>query len=119
MKKQQIITGLHIIGNINSRSPLLTQMNQVKLAISNTIKKYKLHELGSYYHEFDSGGFTGVISLSESHICIHTWPELDYVTLDVYICDYSKKNNQICEEVFKDIVSLFEPIEIRKQSIQR
>jgi S-adenosylmethionine decarboxylase len=38
-------------------------------------------------HEFGEGaGVTGVAVLAESHISIHTWPELSYVALDVFMC---------------------------------
>ncbi|MDC7694435.1 S-adenosylmethionine decarboxylase [Asticcacaulis sp. DXS10W] len=42
-------------------------------------------------HGFGEGaGITGVAILAESHISIHTWPELDYIALDVFMwgaCD--------------------------------
>ena len=37
-------------------------------------------------HRFDGGGITGFILLAESHIALHTYPELGYVALDVFSC---------------------------------
>lgn len=46
-----------------------------------------VHVLDVKLHAFgDEGGVTGVALLSESHISIHTWPELDYIALDVFVC---------------------------------
>lgn len=43
--------------------------------------------LGVHLHSFgDAAGVTGVATLAESHISIHTWPEIDYVALDVFVC---------------------------------
>ena len=38
-------------------------------------------------HEFGEGcGITGAAILAESHITIHTWPEINYAALDVFMC---------------------------------
>jgi S-adenosylmethionine decarboxylase len=37
-------------------------------------------------HKFSPQGVTGVAVISESHISIHTWPELGYAALDVFVC---------------------------------
>ena len=39
------------------------------------------------WHHFGSGfGYTGVVILAESHISVHTWPELGYAGIDVFMC---------------------------------
>ena len=43
--------------------------------------------LGSHFHSFDGGnGVTGVAILAESHISIHTWPEVQYAAVDIFMC---------------------------------
>ncbi len=43
--------------------------------------------IGAKFHRFgDKGGVTGVVLLAESHISIHTWPELDYAAIDIFMC---------------------------------
>ena len=38
-------------------------------------------------HTFSpNGGISGVAVLKESHISIHTWPELDYAAVDIFVC---------------------------------
>lgn len=39
-----------------------------------------------YFHEFSPHGLTGVLVIAESHISIHTWPELGYCAVDVFSC---------------------------------
>ena len=40
-----------------------------------------------HLHEFGgAGGVSGVAVLAESHISIHTWPELNYAAFDVFMC---------------------------------
>ena len=31
-------------------------------------------------------GISGVAVLMESHIAIHTWPELEYAAVDIFVC---------------------------------
>ena len=43
--------------------------------------------LHSHTHHFSpNGGVSGVVVLAESHISIHTWPEREFVALDVFVC---------------------------------
>lgn len=38
------------------------------------------------FHQFSPQGVSGVVVISESHLAIHTWPELRYASIDVYTC---------------------------------
>lgn len=42
--------------------------------------------LGSSFHRFEPHGVSGVIIISESHLAIHTWPELGYAAVDIFTC---------------------------------
>ena len=37
-------------------------------------------------HKFDPNGVTAIALLAESHISIHTWPELHMAVCDVFTC---------------------------------
>jgi S-adenosylmethionine decarboxylase len=43
-------------------------------------------QLGETFHKFSPQGVTGVVSIAESHLCIHTWPEYRYAAVDVFTC---------------------------------
>jgi len=38
------------------------------------------------FHKFSPQGVSGVVVISESHLAIHTWPELNYAAVDVFTC---------------------------------
>ena len=38
------------------------------------------------FHKFSPQGVSGVVIISESHLTIHTWPELGYATVDIFTC---------------------------------
>lgn len=54
----------------------------------------KLHILQTSFHKFKPFGLTILKLLSESHISIHTFPEKNSATIDIYSCrdDFSEKN---------------------------
>lgn len=58
--------------------------------------------LKSSFHCFGEGqGVTGVVMLAESHISIHTWPEISFAALDVFMCgecDGKKAVDHLIEE---------------------
>lgn len=38
------------------------------------------------FHKFSPQGVSGVIIISESHLTIHTWPEVGYAAVDIFTC---------------------------------
>jgi S-adenosylmethionine decarboxylase len=42
--------------------------------------------LETTFHRFSPQGISGVVVISESHLAIHTWPELGYAAVDVFTC---------------------------------
>jgi len=120
-RNKKLITGLHILGEVYTKEiERLNSLESTKKYISRIVKEFGLHELGSFYYKFPRGnGFTGLISLVESHIAIHTWPELCYLTLDVYLCDYSRDNSATCKKTFEKIVHFFKPTKVIKRMIMR
>lgn len=84
---------------------LLTSLDQFLIFSKELIEEHDLKIVGISSHEFDTAGFTAAICLMESHICIHTWPENNQLTLDIYLCNYLKDNSSkvlIIGQAFKD-----------------
>jgi S-adenosylmethionine decarboxylase len=46
----------------------------------------RLTVLETAIHRFEPQGVTGLLLLSESHISVHTWPELGYAAVDLFSC---------------------------------
>jgi S-adenosylmethionine decarboxylase len=37
-----------------------------------------------FFHQFSPAGVSGVILIAESHFSVHTWPEKNFVAVDIY-----------------------------------
>ena len=44
------------------------------------------HVVQTCFHMFSPHGVSGVVIISESHLAIHTWPELGYAAVDLFTC---------------------------------
>jgi S-adenosylmethionine decarboxylase len=53
----------------------------------------------------DPGGWTGVVTIAESHISVHTFPRRGFVSADVYTCKNGMDTDRILA-FFKDIFDL-------------
>lgn len=53
------------------------------------------------FHKFSPQGVSGVVVISESHLAIHTWPELGYAAVDVFTCGESVDPWRSCDYLKK------------------
>jgi len=64
----------------------LNSPDVVEQALREATEACKANLLDLKVHTFSPQGVTGVAVVSESHILIHTWPELNYAAVDVFTC---------------------------------
>ena len=56
-------------------------------------------------HSFKPQGVTGLALLAESHISIHTWPEIGYAAIDVFTCGEHTMPEKACKVFFEDFLA--------------
>ena len=74
------------------------------------------------FHAFSpagDGGHTGVLLLAESHLAVHTWPELRAVTLDVFVCNVASDNTHKAQTLLDALVTRFAAARIHRQRLER
>ncbi|MBA4056440.1 MAG: S-adenosylmethionine decarboxylase [Marivirga sp.] len=112
--------GLHIVANFGVRDlGKLSDYRSFKDFIEIQIRHFGLKKVGEVYHNFSNGGYTGVICLTESHLSIHTWPEQNYLTFDVFLSNYLKDNRQTTKALYKAVWDFFEADILFEQIIDR
>ena len=118
--KEAQCSGLHIVANFNVADSLrLTEHNSFKNFIDLLITEFGLSKVGEVYHSFDNGGFTGVVCLTESHLSIHTWPEINYLTFDVFLSNYLKDNRATTRAIYSAVKDYFQATVTFEQIITR
>jgi len=115
--------GLHLIADLQDcrGGTPLDDADALRALCLDAIGRAGLRAVGSLFHPFvgEDGqpqGVTGVVLLVESHLAVHTWPELRGVTADVYVCNVGADNSARAEEVMAQLVTAFGP---RAAAIQR
>lgn len=105
--------GLHLIGDLydcRCDSRLMLDDQYLSAFCRQQVAKAGLTALGDLFHRFgEDGGVTGMVVLAESHLSLHTWPESGYVTLDVYVCNYTTDNRAKAQQLFDDLLQAFDP----------
>jgi S-adenosylmethionine decarboxylase len=77
----------HIIADITSEDPFLfDDVTLILETLTVAAKEANATIMKTAYHQFAPHGVTAFLLLSESHISIHTWPELNKAALDIYTC---------------------------------
>jgi S-adenosylmethionine decarboxylase len=75
-------------------------------------------------HEFPAvggikSGVTATVLLAESHLCIHTWPEIQAVTLDVYVCNFGGDHSAKAHRLMDALLAVFKPESTNRHALQR
>jgi len=79
--------GRHIIAEFyGCPEETLNDLKQVKHEMVSAAKKAGAEVRETAFHKFSPQGISGVVVISESHLTIHTWPELGYAAVDVFTC---------------------------------
>jgi len=65
---------------------IIEEPKEIKRILITAAKKAKNIPLEVTIHKFSPQGLTGVVLLAESHIFISTWPEINYVAIDIFTC---------------------------------
>ena len=61
--------------------------------------------LGEVSHSFEPVGVTAVGLLAQSHISIHTWPELGFAAVDVFTCGDPSMPERACQSLVEALGS--------------
>ena len=65
---------------------LLDDPVEIEEALVATVRTMRAKVLGIHVHRLAPQGISGVVVISESHLTIHTWPELGEAAVDLFTC---------------------------------
>ena len=65
---------------------VLTDTEQLRAALSAAVDAGGATVVGEAFYAFPNGAVTGVLLLAQSHLSIHTWPELRLANIDLLTC---------------------------------
>ncbi len=79
--------GTHLLVDLWGASPdLLDDAEFIRETLADAVRAGDATLIDVCVHQFAPYGITATATLSESHICIHTWPEYGYAAIDIFMC---------------------------------
>jgi len=122
--------GLHLTADLRGCSaarPAMTDTSALRATCLAAVAGAGLSAVGELFHRFvpapqhagAPSGITGVVLLAESHLAVHTWPELEAATLDVYVCNLGADNSARAHALMEALVVAFAPARIERHAQQR
>ena len=120
------MNGLHLTADLHGVDPALAVMGDADALAAlcrDAVNRSGLTGVAELFHRFapqsEQSGVTGVVLLAESHLAVHTWPELGGVTLDVYVCNYGADNSAKAEALLGALLKAFAPRQPEVQKLSR
>ncbi len=80
---------------------LLNDFEFISQALVEAVKEAKSTLLKEVTHQFEPYGITALALLAESHISVHTWPEIGYVAIDMFTCGEHAQPEKACNYLAK------------------
>jgi S-adenosylmethionine decarboxylase len=77
--------GVHLIIDLHGAEGL-NDIDLIDATLRRCVAAARATLLHIHLHHFHPNGVSGVAVLAESHISIHTWPDVGYAALDVFMC---------------------------------
>lgn len=122
--------GLHLTADLRDcppTAPALTELDALRTLCLRAVDGAGLRAVGELFHRFEPlpphamqpAGITGVVLLAESHLAVHTWPEIGAVTLDVYVCNIDADNSARAHTVLDTLIAAFAPGRVERHALAR
>jgi S-adenosylmethionine decarboxylase proenzyme len=114
--------GIHLLGEwygCPPDTPEFTRAEVLRDLCVSAARNAGLTVVGERFFQFEPQGVTGTVLLAESHIAIHTRPESGFVTVDVYVCNFTTDNTAKAERVFEELKAALRPGRALYQAIHR
>jgi spermidine synthase/S-adenosylmethionine decarboxylase len=118
--------GLHILAELHDcacDAALLRQVASLRELCLAACGGPGLTVVAEAFHGFGTpeapAGATGAVVLAESHLAVHTWPELGSVTVDIYVCNFSQDNRAAADAAFARLERAFRPGRVVRRDVER
>ena len=113
-KDSRKYAGLHLLVDFWF-GRIIEEPKKIEKILIEAARKAGNTPLKTTIHKFLPRGITGVVLLAESHIALHSWPEINYLGIDIYTCG-EKAMPRKALAYFKKI---YQPKKVELQEIKR
>jgi len=99
---EEIHLGQHVLAEFFECDPnILNNIDKIEKYMVDAALECGATIVQKCFHMFNPYGVSGVVIISESHLAIHTWPELGYAAVDLFTCG-DKCDPKVAYEYLKE-----------------
>ncbi|MFX0171230.1 MAG: adenosylmethionine decarboxylase [Candidatus Hodarchaeota archaeon] len=84
-------------------SAFLTNAELLSNILKDGIEASELKKEEIFVKEYYPFGFSIIAILVESHCHLHSWPEHNYLSLDLFVCESTKKADKLFQYLLREI----------------
>ena len=77
----------------------------LRCILNNAAKLANAKVLNLISNKFEPQGITAIALLAESHLSIHTWPEVHYSAVDIFTCGQKMKPKISCKYLIEALMA--------------
>ncbi len=125
--------GRHILVELYGCNPkLLNDVVHIEKSMEEAAAKANATLINSTFHHFSPYGVSGVVVIEESHFAIHTWPEYQFASVDLFTCgpgvdpwvsfDYLREalvaEHQSAMEMCRGELQLLQKVDFRREPLR-
>ncbi|MEN8679005.1 MAG: adenosylmethionine decarboxylase [Akkermansiaceae bacterium] len=108
--------GVHIAMECaGCRRDLLTDADLLEDTMIDCARRAGATVVDSMIHSYNPAGLSGVVVISESHLAIHTWPDIGYASFDIYTCG----KRDLADEIARRLRKVFQPTNVSRKVFER
>ncbi len=100
----------HTVIELVSENPANLEKEKLVDVFKTFCEKMNLHQVNSFIHVFEPYGISFLIVLEESHLAVHSWPEKNYMHIDMVTC--TKEDTKLLK-ILENLELLFGEIDAR------
>jgi S-adenosylmethionine decarboxylase len=94
--RELVIDGYRCDGELSCPETTLTAVRNAALSVGATV-------LEEHVTGYEGKGLTAVAHLAESHIVLSTWPEHNYATVNIFLCNQDMRPEQVRNTLFEHL----------------
>ncbi len=91
----------YIVEGSGCSSDVISRVEHVEQIMVRAAEVANVQVWAISFHRFNPTGVSGVVVISESHLSVHTWPDLGYVALDIFTCGDQTKPEAAVQHALK------------------
>ncbi|GAB4151402.1 MAG: adenosylmethionine decarboxylase [Planctomycetota bacterium] len=112
---EKIVFGTHLVADFwGVSSDILDDPDHILQVLVDAARAADATVIDTCVHHFSPYGVTATVTLAESHISFHSWPEHEFCAIDVFVCGKADASRAL-----RHVREMFKPTKVAMMDMVR